>query len=77
MQGWHGVTWLLSNVEIIPMDQETFQRYYGVVQRVTICGASFIPEWFEFVGKTMKAKDSLENHNERMRHWHALWIILG
>ena len=37
-----------------------------MVQRVTICGASFIPEWFEFAGKTMKAKDSLESRKERL-----------
>ena len=36
-----------------------------MVWRVTICGASFIPEWIEFAGKTMKAKDSLENRKER------------
>ena len=64
MQGRHGVTWLPSSVEIIPMDQETLQRSYKVVQRMTICGASFIPEWFEFARKTMKAKDSLENCKE-------------
>ena len=32
-----------------------------MVRRVTIHGASLILEWFEFAGKTMKAKDSLEN----------------
>ena len=32
---------------------------------MTICGASFIPEWIEFAGKTKKAKDSLENRKER------------
>ena len=57
-QGCHGVTWLPQNVEIIPMDHQTFQGSYGVVRRVIICGASFIPEWIEFAGKTMKAKDS-------------------
>ena len=64
-QGRHGVTWLPQNVEIIPMDHQTFQGSYGVVQRVIIRGASFIPEWIEFVGKTKKAKDSLENRKER------------
>ena len=63
-QGRHGVTWLPPNVEIIPMDHQTFQGSYGVVRRVTICDASFIPEWIEFVGKTMKAKDSLDNRKE-------------
>ena len=63
-QGHHGVTWLPQNVEIIPMDQQTFQGSYGVVQRVIICGASFILDWIEFAGKTMKAKDSLENRKE-------------
>ena len=36
-----------------------------MVWRVTICGASFIPEWIEFASKTMKAKNSLENRKER------------
>ena len=31
---------------------------------MTICGASFIPEWIEFADKTMKAKNSLENRKE-------------
>ena len=66
MQGWHDVIWLPPNVEIIPMDHETFQGSYGVVRRVTIHSASFISEWIEFVGKTMKAKDSLENSKERL-----------
>ena len=47
------------------MDRDIFQGSYGVVRRVTICGASFIPEWIEFVGKTMKVKTSLENWKER------------
>ena len=36
IQGRHGVTWLLENVKIIPMDHQTFQRSYGVVRRVII-----------------------------------------
>ena len=52
-------------MEIIPIDHQTFQGSYKVVRRVIICGASFILEWIEFAGKTMKAKDSLENHKER------------
>ena len=64
-QGHHGVTRLPQNVEIIPMDHQNFQGLYRVVQRVIICGASFILEWIEFAGKTMKAKDSLENRKER------------
>ena len=36
-----------------------------MVRRVIIRGASFILEWIEFAGKTMKAKDSLENRKER------------
>ena len=63
-QGRHGVIWLPQNVEIIPMDYQTFQGSYGVVRRVIIRGASFIPDWIEFPGKTMKAKDSLENRKE-------------
>ena len=57
--------WLPQNVEIIPMDHQTFQGSYGMVRRVIIRGASFIPEWIEFAGKTMKAKHSLENRKER------------
>ena len=64
-QGRHGVTWLPQNVEIIPMDHQTFQGSYGVVRRVIIRGASFIPDWIEFASKTMKAKDSLQNRKER------------
>ena len=64
-QRWHGVIWLPKNIEVIPLNRDIFQRSYGVVRRVTICGASFIPEWIEFVGKTMKAKNSLENRKER------------
>ena len=64
-QGRHGVTWLPQNVEINPMDHQTFQGSYGVVRRVIVCGASFILEWIDFVGKTMKAKGSLENRKER------------
>ena len=64
-QGRHGVTWLPQNVEIIPMDHQTFQGSYGVVRRVIIRGASFIPDWIKFAGKTMNAKDSLENRKER------------
>ena len=64
-QDRHGVTWLPQNVEIIPMDHQTFQGSYGVVRRVIIRSASFILEWIEFAGKTMKAKDSLENCKER------------
>ena len=47
------------------MDHQTFQGSYGVVRRVIIRGASFIPDWIKFAGKTMKAKDSLENRKER------------
>ena len=35
-----------------------------MVQRMTIHGASFILERIEFVGKTIKAKNSLENRKE-------------
>ena len=64
-QGRHGVIWLPRNAEIITLDRNIFQGSYGVVQRVTICGASFIPEWIEFASKTMKAKNNLENQKER------------
>ena len=64
-QGRHGVIWLPKNVEVIPLDRDIFQGSYGVVWRVTIRGASYIPEWIEFDGKTMKAKNNLENQKER------------
>ena len=51
-------------MEIIPIDHQTFQGSYGVVWRVIIRGASFILDWIAFAGKTMKAKDSLENRKE-------------
>ena len=63
-QGRHGVIWLPKNAKVIPLDRDIFQGSHGVVRRVTICGASFIPEWIEFVGKTIKAKNSLENRKE-------------
>ena len=61
IQGRQGVIWLTKNAEIIPLDAEIFQGSYRVVRRVTIHGASFIPNYMEFVGKTMKARNSLEN----------------
>ena len=63
-QGRHGVIWLPKNAEVIPLDRDIFQGSCGVVRRVTIRGASFIPEWIEFVGKTMKAKNNLDNRKE-------------
>ena len=60
-----GVIWLPRNVEIKALDKEIFQGTYGVVRRVTIHGASFIPSWIEWVGKTIKATNSLENRKER------------
>ena len=35
-----------------------------MVRRVTIHGALFISNWIEFAGKTMKARNSLENRKE-------------
>ena len=64
-QSRHGVIWLPQNAEIISLDDNIFQGSYGVVRRVSIRGASFIPEWIEFAGKTMKAKGNLENRKER------------
>jgi hypothetical protein len=64
-QGRQGVIWLPRNVEIKPLDREIFQGTFGVVRRVTIHGASFIPNWIEWAGKTMKATNSLENRKER------------
>jgi hypothetical protein len=64
-QGRQGVIWLPRNAEIKALDREIFQGTFGVVRRVQIHGASFIPSWIEWAGKTMKAKNSLENRKER------------
>jgi hypothetical protein len=64
-QGRQGVIWLPRNAEIKAMDKDIFQGTYGVVRRVTIHGASFFLSWIEWVGKTMKAMNSLENRKER------------
>jgi hypothetical protein len=64
-QDWQGVIWLPRNAEIKALDKEIFQETYGVVRRVAIHGASFIPSWIEWAGKTMKATNSLENRKER------------
>jgi hypothetical protein len=60
-QGRQGVIWLPRNAEIKALDREIFQGTFGVVRRVQIHGASFIPSWIEWAGKTMKATNSLEN----------------
>ena len=65
LNGRHGVIWLPKNAEVIPLDRDIFQGSYGVVWRVKIHGASFILEWIEFDGKTMKAKNNLDNRKER------------
>ena len=64
-QGRQGVIWLPRSVEIKALDKEIFQGTFGVVRRVNIHGASFIPSWIEWAGKTMKATNSLENRKER------------
>jgi hypothetical protein len=64
-QGRQGVIWLPRNAEIKALDKEIFQGTFGVVWRVIIHGASFIPTWIEWAGKTMKATNSLENRKER------------
>ena len=51
-------------MEIKALDKEIFQGTYGMVRRVTIHGASFILSKIEWVGKTMKATNSLENQKE-------------
>ena len=64
-QGRHGVIWLPRNAEIKALDKEIFQGTFGVVRRVTTHGASSIPSWIEWAGKTMKANNSLVNRKER------------
>ncbi|KAL8931222.1 MAG: hypothetical protein Q9211_007132, partial [Gyalolechia sp. 1 TL-2023] len=64
-QARQGVVWLPKNATIIAQDTSTFQGRFGIVRRVCIQDASFIPSWIEFAGKTMKAKNNLENREER------------
>ena len=67
------VIWLPRNAEIKALDKDIFRGTYGVVRRVTIHGAPFIPSWIEGVGKTLKARNSLENHkmSVQLKHWHV------
>ena len=64
-QSREGVVWLPKNATVVPQDSDIFQGTFGVVRRVCIKDASFIPPWIEFAGKTMKAKDNLENREKR------------
>jgi Protein kinase domain len=64
-QSREGVVWLPKNATIVAQDTSTFQGTFGVVRRVCIHNASFIPPWIEFAGKTMKAKNNLDNREKR------------
>lgn len=64
-QSRQGVIWLPKNATVVAQDSNIFQGGFGVVRRVCIQNASFIPEWIEFAGKTMKAKSNLENREKR------------
>ena len=64
-QSRQGVVWLPKNATVIPQDSSTFQGTFGIVRRVCIQDASFIPPWIEFAGKTMKAKNNLDNREKR------------
>lgn len=64
-RGRGGVVWLPIDAKIEPLDANIFQGSYGVVRRVRITGASFIPEWLQFAGKTMKVADPKKNRDER------------
>ena len=64
-QSRQGVVWLPKNATVVPQDSSTFQGTFGIVRRVCIQDASFIPPWIEFAGKTMKAKNNLDNREKR------------
>ena len=50
---------------IVPQDENVFEGTFGKVWKVTIHRATFIPEWIEFAGKTMKVAKNLDNQKER------------
>ena len=60
-----GVVWFPRNAVIIPQDENVFEGTFEKVRKVTIRGAASIPEWIEFVGKTMKVAKNLHNRKER------------
>ena len=60
-----GVVWLPWSAVIVPQDQNVFEGTFGKVRKVTIRGATSIPEWIEFAKKTMKVEKNKENRLQR------------
>ena len=58
------VVWLPQNAVIVLQDENVFEGTFGKVWKVTIRGAASIPEWIEFLGKTMKVAKNLDNWKE-------------
>ena len=65
MESRQGVVWLPRSAVIVPQDENVFEGTFGKVQTVTIRGATSIPEWIEFAGKTMKVEKNKENRLQR------------
>ena len=60
-----GVVLLPRSAVIVPQDENVFEGTFGKVWKVTILGATSIPEWIEFAGKTMKVQKNKENRLQR------------
>ena len=65
MESRQRVVWLPRSAVIVPQDENVFEGTFGKVRKVTIRGAASIPEWIEFVGKTMKVEKNKENRLQR------------
>jgi hypothetical protein len=69
-QGRQGVIWLPRNAVIKAMDKDIFQGTYGVVRRVTIHGATFIPSWIEWVGRPSRPRIVWRTERSvQLKHW--------
>lgn len=64
-RGRGGVLWLPLDARVVQVETLEFEGTFGVVRRVRITGVSFIPEWLEFAGKSMKVRDPRKNREER------------
>jgi serine/threonine protein kinase len=58
--GSHGVLWILSIVNVLPLSNGDNQGGYGVVHKVWIKRFDCIPRTIELVGKTPKTNDKWE-----------------
>jgi hypothetical protein len=61
----NGLKWLPKGSYAIPVDENSFQGSFGIVRRVRIAEACFIPEWLHFAGKTMKVTDFKTSRDQR------------